>query len=572
MVKIRPALRDLQARYENEPNTLLKEQSLLFKKEGYSNLKALLPLIIQIPLIIGVISVINNPVRHLGDNVDPGFFGMDLFTLPENIFVPALAISSTIFLCVMQNKYNVISREQGFFGKWGVALFLVIFTGWFVFVVPEGVGLYWTYSNVSGVLVLAICNIIYNPKKYIDYENRTVKSKPTKEEKAAVRERKRIEKIREKEDMQRFHPAKKELVFYSESSGFYKYFEGVIDHIIENSDITIHYLTSDINDRVFNFDKPQFIAYFCSPHGLITTFMKLDTEVAAMTLADFDVYQYKRSIARKDIEYIYIDHGFGSCNLTLRTGALNHYDTIFCNGKDYNEEIRATERVYDLPEKNLVNTGFGLFDTLFDSYNNSTHTENDKPQILIAPSWQKDNILEYCLSPLLDGVLLLDAAIILRPHPEFIKRFPDKMESIFSKYEKQIDSGKLEIQTDFSSNSTVYNSDLVITDWSSIALEFSFTTQKPSLYINTPMKIMNPEWQKIGIEPMDLKLRAETGVSLDIEQLGNIDTVVLDLLRRKNEYKAAITNIISDRLYNVGHAAKVGGDYIIGQVIARRGC
>jgi len=570
MVKIKPVLDDLQARYENEPNALMKEQRVLFKKEGYSALKAILPLLVQIPLIIGVISVVNNPVRHLGDNVDPRFFGLDLFALPGNLFVPVLAIISTIFLCVMQNKYNVISREQGFFGKWGVALFLVIFTGWFVFVVPTGVGLYWTYSNVSGVLVLAVCNMIYNPKKYIDYENRSIKVKPTKAEKAAAREQRQIEKAREKEDMQRFFSTEKELVFFSEASGFYKYFEHFIDYIIENSDITVHYLTADINDQVFKFDKPQFEAYFCTSHGLITTFMKIDSHIAVMTLADLDVYQYKRSIVRKDMEYIYIDHGLGSCNLTLRKGALNHYDTIFCYSKDYNEEIRATERVYELPEKKLVNVGFSLLDGLIKSYNNEVRDKNIKPQILIAPSWQKDNLMEYCLSPLLESLFKIDAAITIRPHPEFIKRFPGKMKAMNERYHEKIEAGKLNIQTDFSSNSTVYSSDLIITDWSSIALEFSFTTKKPSLFINTPMKVMNPEWQDIGIEPMDIWLRSRIGVSLDAENLADTNEVVLDLLGRGDEFRSEIEKIISERLYDLEDSAKVGGDYIIEKVLERR--
>jgi YidC/Oxa1 family membrane protein insertase len=576
MVKIKPTLDDLQARYENEPSELIKEQKLLFKKEGYSSLKALLPLLVQIPLIIGVISVVNNPARHLGDSVDPNFFGMDLFTLPENLFVPALAVLSTIFLCLMQNIFNVISREQGFFGKWGVMIFLVVFTGWFVFVVPEGVGLYWTYSNITGVLVLLICNAIYNPKKYIDYENRSVKIKPAKAEKAIIRQRRKLEKAREKEDMQRFFSVDKELVFFSEASGFYKYFQHFIDYIIENSDITVHYLTADINDRVFMLEKPQFETYFCSDHGLITTFMKMDSEIVVKTLADLGVYHYKRSIVRKDIEYIYIDHGLGSLNLTLRKGALDHYDTIFCYCKDYNEEIRATERVYGLPEKNLVNVGFGLLDMLIENYNSTKRPDNSKPQILIAPSWQKDNILEYCLDNknclalLLDGLFAIEADIIIRPHPEFIKRFPGKMRAVNEKYNEEINMGKLEIQTDFSSNSTVYNSDLVITDWSSIALEFSLTTKKPSLFINTPMKVMNPQWREIDVEPMDLWLRERIGVSLDTNQLAETKTVVQDLLSRRDDYKSAIEAFMAENLYNIGNTAEVGGGYIIKQITERR--
>ena len=570
MVKIKPTLDDLQARYKDEPNLLISEQKILFKKEGYSALKAILPLLVQIPLIIGVISVINNPVRHLGESINSNFYGLDMFAMPEGLFIPALAILSTVFLCVMQNKYNVISREQGFMGKWGVMIFLTAFTGWFVFVVPTGVGLYWTYSNLTGVLVLAVCNFIYSPKKYIDYENRSIKAKPSKEEKKALREQRKLEKIREKEDMNRFFSTEKELVFYSEASGFYKYFQHFIEYILENSDITVHYLTSDINDQVFKIDTPRFETYFCSSHGMITTFMKMDSDIMAMTMADLEVYHYKRSLVRKDIEYIYIDHGLGSCNLTLRNGALNHFDTIFCYSKDYNEEVRATERVYSLKEKTLVNVGFGLLDMLIENYNSSKRAESTRPQILIAPSWQKDNLLDYCLAPLLDGLFELNADIILRPHPEFIKRFPDRMNGMFKKYEGKINSGDFEIQTDFSSNSTVYNSDLVITDWSSIALEYSFTTKKPSLFINTPMKVMNPEWRKIEVEPMDLWLRDRIGVSLDTDKLSDVGRIVQDLLDRRDEYRSDIEKIMSEHLYNMGGTAKAGGDYIIGQVMARR--
>jgi len=570
MVKIKPALDDLQARYENEPDMIIKEQKALFKKEGYSALKAIMPLLVQIPLIIGVISVINNPVRHLGDNVDPGFFGLDLFALPANLFVPALAILSTIFLCVMQNKYNVISREQGFLGKWGVMLFLTIFTGWFVFVVPTGVGLYWTYSNLSGVLVLAICNVIYNPKRYIDYENRSVRIKPTKAEKAALREQRRDERIREKIDMQRFFSTEKELVFFSESSGFFKYFEHFIDYIIENSDITVHYLTADINDQVFKFNKPRFESYFCSSHGLITTFMKMDCDVVAMSMPDLDTYHYKRSIVRKDIEYIYIEHGIGSYHLTHRKTAIDNYDTVFCYSINNNEEIRAAEHVYGLPEKKLVNVGFGLLDRLIENYNNMNITINKKPRILIAPSWQKDNILEYCLEPLLNGLFSLDAKVIIRPHPEFTKRFPGKLKAICDKYNSKINSGDLEIETDFSSNSTVYNSDLVITDWSSIAQEFSFTTKKPSLYINTPMKIMNPDWKMLGIDAMEIWIRDKIGISLNTDKLDETESVVRELLDNSDRYKAAIEGLISEYMYNIGTAAEAGGEYIIDSIKKKR--
>jgi len=575
MVKIQPLLADLQARYDGETETLIKEQKALYKKEKYSTMKALLPLLVQIPVIIGVISVINNPTHHLSGDINSFFFSMDMFALPHNLLVPALAIISTVLLCVIQNKFNVISREQGFIAKWGITIFLVIFTGWFVFVVPSGVGLYWTYSNLTGIAVLAVCNLVYNPKKYIDYENRSVKLKLTAAGKRDAREKRKLEKSREKEDLQRFFAADKELVFYSEASGFYKYFGYFIDYILDNSDITVHYLTSDINDQVFNMKKPRFETYFCSSHGMITTFMKMDCAVLAMSMPSLDVYHYKRSIVNKNVEYIYIEHGVGSYHLTHRKGAVDHYDTVFCYSKNNNEEVRNTEIIYGLPEKKLINVGFGLLNTMIKSYEEWLSKDADltqisrKPQVLIAPSWQVNNLLEYCLDPLLQGLFALDVNIIIRPHPEFVKRFPGKMKAMSEKYNNNI-GDNLDIHTDFSSSDTVYASDLVITDWSSIAQEFSFTTKKPSLFINTPMKVMNSEWEKINVEPMEIWIRDKIGKSLDTDKLDQTQSIVQEMLDSRDAYKQAIENVISEYMYNTETAAQIGGKYIIDEVIAKR--
>lgn len=73
---------------------------------------------------------------------------------------------------------------------------------------------------------------------------------------------------------------------------------------------------------------------------------------------------------------------------------------------------------------------------------------------------------------------------------------PEKMQLLKDKF---AEDKNIEIQTDFSSNDTVFNADLIITDWSGIAYEYAFTTLRPVLYINTPMKIMNPNMRKLGL-------------------------------------------------------------------------
>lgn len=620
MVKMKPALDEIKERYADNPNLILSEQKKLYKEEKYSSFAGILPLILQIPIILGLINVIYNPLQHLIHldaatielliekassltnealsgigvqieiisiiqenaeafkeilsepvltsimSMDFNFLGLDLSQVPSFdsilILIPILSGISSLILSAFQNRYNVLQREQGFAGKWGMAAFLVLFSTYFAFVVPAGIGVYWIAGNILSIPVMFICNMIYNANKYIDYENRSQKPHLTKQEKKAKRQEKKAKKAREKEDVKRFFSIKKKLVFYSESNGFYKYFDEIIDKILENSDLDIHYVTSDFNDNILKTENPRIFPYYVGATKLISFMMRMDADMVIMTMPDLEQYHIKRSIVRKDVEYIYLDHGMTSFHLMLREHALDAYDTIFCYGPNHIEEIRETEKVYKLKEKRLVKTGYALLDTLLKSVSTLPQEENYPKKVLIAPSWQKDNILEYCLDELLAQLLHKGYHVTLRPHPEFIKRFPAKMQAITDRYQNDL-GDDFEIETDFSSNTTVYTSDIVITDWSSIAQEFSYATKRPSLFINTPMKIMNPNYKLIKPIPLDISLRDEIGVSIDVDKFAEIPEIISEMLENSDLYQQKITKVVEENIYNIGSAAQVSADYII---------
>ena len=210
---------------------------------------------------------------------------------------------------------------------------------------------------------------------------------------------------REKADYKRFFSiANTHLVFYSEKSGFYKYFKDVIEFLLARSNVIIHYVTGDPEDQIFRIaeGQPRIKPYYISDTRLITMMMKMDADIVVMTVPDLDNYHLKRSYLRKDIEYIYMFHYPLSTHMVLQTGALDHYDTIFCVGEFQFDEIRAAERVYGLPEKKLIAAGYGQLEQLYAGYQAMQTPERPLPKVLIAPSWQPDNILDSCIDQLLD--------------------------------------------------------------------------------------------------------------------------------------------------------------------------
>lgn len=441
---------------------------------------------------------------------------------------------------------------------------------------PAGVALYWIASNIFAIVQLYLLNWAINPKKYVDYED----LEESKKELAALEgigvnsgKKKLFEKNpyakREKADYKRFFSVvNKHLVFYSENNGFYKYYAGMIEYILKNTNIVIHYITSDPDDSIFKKaeENSRIKAYYIGEKKLITLMMKLDADVVVMTMPDLENYHIKRSYIRKDIEYIYIPHGMDSLNMTMRTGSMDHFDTVFCTGKHQKEEIEKTEQVYELPQKNLVEWGYCLLDSMRDDYNKMEKKVSDVKSILIAPSWQKDNIVDSCLDELLDNLKGHGYKITVRPHPQHVRHMPERMQQLKDRFANDDD---IEIQTDFSSNSTVFEADMMITDWSGICYEYAYTTCKPVLFIDTPMKVMNPEYEKIGVEPINIWMRDSIGASLKPDEMDRIPEVVDQILKHTEDYKQKIDEFVHEYVYNLGNSAQVGADYIINAVVRK---
>lgn len=514
-------------------------------------------------------------------NLNMGFLGINLSWVPAevggiDIIVPFAAGFSAWLLCVAQNASNVLQAEQSKLNKYGMMVLSVglsLYLGWFV---PAGVALYWIASNLFAILQLYLLNWAINPKDYVDYED----LENSKNELMALQEiggsstKKKIftknpYARRERADYKRFFSVvNKHLVFYSENNGFYKYYQGIIEYILKNTNIVIHYITSDPEDSIFELaEKNQHIkAYYIGEKKLITLMMKMDADIVVMTMPDLENYHIKRSYIRKDIEYIYIPHGMDSLNMTMRKGSMNHFDTVFCTGKHQKEEIEKTEEVYSLPKKNLVEWGYSLLDSMREDYQKSQKKNDGMRSILIAPSWQKDNIVDSCLEELIDNLAGHGYKITVRPHPQHVRHMPERMEELKQKY--CVDKDR-EIQTDFSSNSTVFDADMMITDWSGIAYEYAYTTCKPVLFINTPMKVMNPEYKKIEIEPINIWMRDSIGATLNPDEIDKASVIVEKMFDDAATYRSRIDNFVHEYVYNLGHSSEVGAQYIVNEIVKK---
>lgn len=289
-----------------------------------------------------------------------------------------------------------------------------------------------------------------------------------------------------------------------------------------------------------------------------------------MTTPDLENFQLKRSYVKKDIEYIYVPHDVNSTNLSFHKNALDHFDTIFTSGPKNMAEIAEREEKFDVPKKNLIEWGSSVIDNMTASYEEMLRegTSDEKKTVLIAPSWQADNILDSCIEQMLDQMVQTSYQIIVRPHPQYVRHFEARIDVLAAKYKAY----GVTFQKDFSSNKTVYMADLLVTDWSSIAFEYSFATLKPVLFIDTPMKILNPDYQELKTVPIDIELRNRIGISIAPDHVSEEIVAVVDKLLGTVQFsRESIQKLKEEYSYNIGTSGKVGAQYMIEQLVKRSG-
>lgn len=571
MVSLMPALNRLQIKYYGDKDTIAEETQRLYKQEGYHSILSTIPMFIQLALLIGVIGAVRELLAGTESmlSVYPSHLG------GISLLMPLAAGCSALLLGLAQNRFNPLQREQTRVSQWmtnGLSIGISLMLGAFV---PMGVGVYWIASNLITIPQQLLLNTIMPPSKYVDYEE-------LKESKAELDKLNALsakvspeDKRREKADYKRFFSiVNKHLVFYSEKSGFYKYFADVIDYLLVHSNITIHYITSDPKDAVFQKaqEEPRIKPYYIGEKRLITLMMKMDADIVVMTMPDLDNFHIKRSYVRKDVEYVYMFHWCTSTHMVIREHALDHFDTVFCPGPYQMEELRCSERMYQLPEKRLVETSYGVIERLSVLYE-AMDKERDKnmlPQILIAPSYQDGNIMDSCINQMLEVLLPLNIRIIVRPHPQYIRRSPQKLEAFQRRYRDYFQPGKFVLETDFSSGETVYRSNIVLTDWSTIAYEFALATLKPALFIDTPMKVINPHYADYPLKPLDITLRGEIGVAVKEEEIPKLPDIVQGMLKSSVQWQSRILSVRQDIMPRFGRSGELGGKYIISKLVEHK--
>ncbi len=351
----------------------------------------------------------------------------------------------------------------------------------------------------------------------------------------------------------------RQITFYSEGKNYWPHLQGLLKATLKKTNFSVCYISSSFDDPGMRMKHPNLKTFFIGMASVRNYFFQnLKTDVMIMTMPDLHKYQVKRS--RHKVHYIYVQHSLVSLHAIYRHGAFDHYDTICAAGPHHVKEIREIEKLYDLPEKNIIELGYSRLDNLIKIKSKNFNTNNIKrhmpKQILIAPSWGSGGIIESGLGKnLIDQLLELGHKVILRPHPQTIKLAKDKIEKI---KDRNKNNPNFTFEDSVDGDESLFLSDIIISDWSGVAIEYNFALKKPVIFCKVSRKINNPNYQDIKIEPIEISIRDKIGVIWDGNSPIN-ELIEISLQKKKIE----LDNIRDKYCYNIGSSDELFSEILV---------
>ena len=289
----------------------------------------------------------------------------------------------------------------------------------------------------------------------------------------------------------------------------------------------IVYMTSSADDPALECSYEHVKAeYIGEDNKAFAKLNFLNASIVLSTTPGLDVYQWKRA---KDVDYyVHIFHAANDASL-YRMFGLDYYDAVMVGGDFHIEDIRALEKLRNLPEKELVKIGIPYMDVMADRLAKAEPIPERPRTVLLAPSWGPSAIFSVYGGKIIEELLKTGYHVIVRPHPQSFKSEKELMDKLMKQFPE---SEQLEWNRDNDNFEVLRRSDIMITDFSGVIFDFTLIYDKPIIYTNPEIDISvydawwlkKPLWTTLSLPRL--------GQELTDENMNNlkevIDTCILD--------------------------------------------
>lgn len=163
MQEVQPKIKEIQTKYKNDPEKMNAKVMEIYKEHNVNPFGGCLPLLVQFPIIIGLFTVLRNPLEYgfAQEVVGTGFLWMSSLSQPDLWILPILAGAATYLTSATMSTPGAKQDPTQNMMKYFFPIMMI----WMSRTLPAGVSLYWVVSSLFQVGQQLIINKPYSNLK-----------------------------------------------------------------------------------------------------------------------------------------------------------------------------------------------------------------------------------------------------------------------------------------------------------------------------------------------------------------------------------------------------------------------
>lgn len=347
------------------------------------------------------------------------------------------------------------------------------------------------------------------------------------------------------------------LVIYSDSARYWTTFKPILKELDRRGQEAL-FLTASADDPAltteFEHIRTEFIGE--GNKGFARLNM-LNAGVVFATTPGLDVLQWKRS--RFADFYVHIMHAPRDA-ASYRMFELDFFDAILFSGQIQVDQIRELEELRSLPAKELEIVGIPYMDDMLARLKAAPELPSDgKTTVLLAPSWGKSSLLVRYGEDMIRNLIDTGYHVIIRPHPQSFTADREVMEHLMDMFPASED---LEWNRDADNFECLRRSDIMISDFSGVMLDFAFIFDKPVIYADIEFDKGQYDYYFLKDEPWSIRMLPKIGIGLTMENSSNIKDLIEKSLNDPG-FAATRMEAREEIWQHRGEGAKRTCDYLI---------
>jgi hypothetical protein len=362
------------------------------------------------------------------------------------------------------------------------------------------------------------------------------------------------------EDEQALKDNQHNIVIFNEGKMYWNTFRPIVEALLKKN-VIFSYYTMDIYDPCLKIDSPNMNnCYIGNGTQAFAKISKLKADIVLSTTPNIGTEGYPIARSKSIKQLVHVFHAFDDLSAYHR-GSLDHYDAVMLVGEFEKSIIRKLENLRGLPPKKLYEAGLPYLDVLEEekaAVSKTIEKISDKTTILIASSWGVKGCLYQYGSRFISLLAKADFNIIIRPHPQSLrveKDFIEKIKSDLSSFKN------VEWDLEIDGLPSMQRADILISDTSSIRVDFLFLYQKPIITLKIPAEDMTDfEIADLG-ESWKEKALQKLGYTVDKDHIEDIPTIVKETISTKTIKE--ISEFRSKNVYNYKHSGEIIANYLI---------